>query len=850
MLLDLLDKLNEMLPAGPANLMDLMGNHESEFDEFASDKLGALMLEIVKKFSENFSMDDKLPQEIMRFCGITDSPVFVLETMRVLSESKNLEKAPHFITKVLEELLNDENYLTVSFVRLSTATLANDYDAYIHQLINLPEKIANRLQSKFPDVFHLRTFNAVIMTNALKAFYITCRINEAEQSAIYEMRFLSQLMSKCFVNFKNEYETLEESMQVLSMLSLKYNDNVKKLIVNLQRQSTEIAANILFGRVNDKRRVISTIGGGVWKTSCDWKFTMLKKIPFLSTYENDKIIENLTFFLVHEDEKIMVDLLLDLLKIWSTKSHVNDVSFEQHQYVTKFIVLMVKYLSQPGEHSENIKRVLFSGVQHHLESSDERLKVLGMITSETVLSILDSNLKDDEKLKFDYSSYNQNLKKIVQEIREFPEHFQETLENVECDADEIDTFMERLERRARNGDEVAKLNSSMPDNPHKSVQNKTDLPQTVKPVPPPELDSDDEFETYNDPDDLPVRSDTKRPRYLLDIIQAFSSKENLEDVEKFELSMKFSPDVIAQQLPSHHFDIATDLLAIFLNLDKSCYMENFDELRMKNLVEICSAYPKECANYLCTEFNTETSKYSMSRRAMMLNVLSETAKKLSQLEMPKVDESTDDNSIKHPTNNKLMIRLNQELENRNKADAQKIIRRRLIAKTRRIATKTKTPVGGINKFSEVAGWFFFPLVHGFGRKQIVFKSGTMLNHNFDTFLLVKFLHAISVIMLCAENSTVSPKMAKEIMNLSLFLRYHNESKIRLAVLHMVSTVILAVPKAVLQREFSTEINEFINHLSLIVKSGVVSYEIDKECREFAQQLIGMFVEVVRADDGN
>jgi telomere length regulation protein len=278
-----------------------------------------------------------------------------------------------------------------------------------------------------------------------------------------------------------------------------------------------------------------------------------------------------------------------------------------------------------------------------------------------------------------------------------------------------------------------------------------------------------------------------------------------------------------------------------------CYVENFDEIKTKAVVEICSIYPKECAQYLANEFNSEVSKYSLRTRMYMLDILGETAKKLSKLEMPKKEE------IKaSPTTfgvNKLTLKLQEELNNRNKKDAQKIIRERLMAKTRRIATKTKSidEVSGVNKFSSVAGFFFFPLIKGFGKEQMTFTKGTNLKHDVDNILLVKFLHTISIIMLCSENAPIAPKMAKEIVNLSIFLRYHEEAQIRLAVLHMFATIILAIPKSVLVKEFTAELNEFMSHLDMIVKSTVVNYEPDKDCREFATQLIAMCYNALYAD---
>lgn len=92
--------------------------------------------------------------------------------------------------------------------------------------------------------------------------------------------------------------------------------------------------------------------------------------------------------------------------------------------------------------------------------------------------------------------------------------------------------------------------------------------------------------------------------------------------------------------------------------------------------------------------------------------------------------------------NKLTIKLHQELSDLNKS-AQKIIQERLLTKTKRISTRTKS----LNETSV--------------------ESRFSNNFSFDNILLVKFINTLSILMLCVENSTVAPKMAKEICNLTI-----------------------------------------------------------------------------------
>lgn len=816
-LLEDLRKLNETFPE--QNSMDLMANHCSELVEFAKEEFGLILTEIVKKFGENC---EEVPEEVVRFAAIADNAELVVETMNVLC-TKAIQETPRFAANLSENLITDDSYLIFAFTRLSTC---HDSDRFIQQLVSLPDKIANQLKSNFPQTFNPRTFSAIIMLNALKSLHVICQINKAEQSKVYDVHFLSKLISKVFVLFQGDKIVAMSSLRFLSCLSEieECSESIRELLMCLQRPAVDVAAQLIFGNI-EKQKIVAMIGDS-WKSNSNWKFAILKKLPLFSFSTNDKIVDNLAFFLVNEDPKAAEGLLRELLAVWGTKSHINDTPFEQHFYVTKLIVLLTKHLPA----TENVRQLLFNSVQHHIGSTDKKLQALGMITAETVLGIAESSLKEEEKLKFDYSTFDASTnQQVVDVIREF-------LGNADADNFNNDDGTKAIEKLQEIAESRETLNICQP-----KVQ---EVPRKVQPQPKKALDSDDDDDDSQsplDPDNhYPKPDESKRPRYLLDLIQAFTSKESLEDAEKFEYSMSSAEEIIKQQLPSHHTDIAVDLLKILISLEKACYMENFEELKMKILVEICSVHPKECAQYLCQEFNSEATKYTKSRRMFMLDVLAEVAKNISKLDVPKIEEDEKKPSA-IPAKNKLLIKLNEELENRNKRDAQRIIRQRLLAKTRRIATRTKAPDenAGVNRFSSVVSHFFFPLIHGFGRKQMVFKSGTNLRDDIDNILLVKFLNTISVMLLCAENSAMAPKMAKEMMNLSVFLRYHEESKIRLAVLHMVATILLTIPRNVLIAQFSAEFNEFINHLGKIVKSSVVNYEADHECREFAKQLMGM-----------
>lgn len=823
-----------LLPTGARNFSDLMSNHESTLNFFGSEQFPVLLQEVISKFN-----NEELSQELSQLLTITDNSNFIIETLNVLTSGKLLDNNAPFMANLIEySILRDETYLIFSLIRLSHNGI-NDLemmkiDSYIQQIVSIPDKIANRMKSNFPVVFKEDVYVSTLMLNILKAFYVMVHINGVEKRQLYDFKVLAKLISKIMGNFKAT-RAINCAIRILSSQAeqMFYQESVRDIMKSLQRNAIEVVAKEAFGSETKKVRLLKMFGT-VWQESIEWKFVLCKKIPLFNYSNNDLLIDNLVFFLAHEDAKLMEELLMELLMIWNTKAHVFETPFEQHFYLTKFIVLIVNYVTNIKGHAEEIRKNLFSGVQMHLESSDEKLRALGMITAETVIKIIDGDsVKEEEKLKFDYDALSEKIQnQIVKVIKEFPSRKISIIESSDFDEKYFDSLMEELLLISENKTIIKAT---------KIVEIKA-IPKIIEPLKTVEIEldsDDDDLQPYPEDSSSLARND-KSPRYLLDIIKALTVKEELDDVERFEATITKALEIIKQQLPNNHSDIATDLLKIFLEIEMQSYVENFEDKKMKTIIEICSIHPKECAQYLCQEFNTEMSKYTMRMRMYMLDVLGETAKRLSKLEMPKKDEIKPTSSPSIGVN-KLTIKLQEELTNRNKRDAQKIIRERLIAKTRRIATKTKSihEISGVNHFASIAGWFYFPLINGFGKEQMKFTKGTNLKNDVENILVIKFLHTISIIMLCSENAPIATKMAKEIVNLSIFLRYHEESQIRLAVLHMFATILLAIPKKILVKEFTAELNEFMSHLNMIVKSTVVNYEPDKECREFANQLIAM-----------
>jgi clathrin interactor 1 len=353
-------------------------------------------------------------------------------------------------------------------------------------------------------------------------------------------------------------------------------------------------------------------------------------------------------------------------------------------------------------------------------------------------------------------------------------------------------------------------------------------------------DDDEDLPAYDLSNDTIV-SKEKCPTYLIDLKNGLLVDEN---PELFEMSVQAAEDLIWQQLPNNDSKIAIELLRIFLFLEQKCYMENFDEKILRSAIAICSVHPKAATEYLCQEFHSESTKYSVYKRVLMLEILGETARQLSKLDAKQVAETV-------PKSEPVTVKklLGPSDDNIRQNTARRLLRARIERKTRRFATKTRNPLqGGVrNRFAEVAGYFFFPLLHGFGKQQFIFTTKNNFKCDTDNLLLIHFLQTIAHIMLSAENCLLAPKFAREILSLSQLLRYSAEPRVRLGVLQMISAIFLAVPKSLLQTEFSGELMELKLWLEGCIENVVINNEPNEECRQMAHHLLVMCVNTLVMD---
>ena len=233
----------------------------------------------------------------------------------------------------------------------------------------------------------------------------------------------------------------------------------------------------------------------------------------------------------------------------------------------------------------------------------------------------------------------------------------------------------------------------------------------------------------------------------------------------------------------------------------------------------------------------------------MLDCLAGSAKKLSNLQTPVTDlvEVKGTSNTQFGTSKKFGIQTTKEdtISNTVLVSAKDIVRKRIESHTRRFISAPKpVPVGQANKFSSVAGSFFFPLIYGIGRSSGGSSLFGSSYEDCDCVLLVHFLHTLAVIMASSINCPSSVRMGKELLDLCWTLHYHSQAKVRLAVMGCVGAVVIAVPDSRLMSDLYESLLECRLWLLEVMKTGLRQGDPDSSCREFAAYVLALIGNVI------
>lgn len=674
-----------------------------------------------------------------------------LESLTLLSNSLKQEAAPSSrldrTLRLLKKLITSEAlasatvdiclFITNKFCAERAVAIAR-WEEAIQLVISLPAKIANKLEGHGADVFQPKNFSKYVLVNLAKVIGIIYNINR-NLNIVVDNTPVSLLFSKTISTFHSE-DSAQLFVKIMSSWCNErhlFKSLISHVLSKLDQKCVERTASLILQTNNIM--VSDLLGNCISQPS--WKYVLCRKIPFLIFHSCDDIIINLVKYLGSlEDKSFLSKTLNDLLRIWSDKSSLKHTSYEQHLYITKIILLSLRhltnYINQHPELKSELKIHILHGVPVHLESTAENIRVIGMVTGETFMSLIEKD--SNNKLKFDYSEMKSSSVELTNELKKIAKYDFEKDSYVCTESGDhlldniLNSFPEIQEEEASS-----KLQKNQPISVITKICEKTEAL---------DLDSDDEFEPYDVSNDV-KSSVLKRPKYLRDLLENLNSEN---DYELWEESVKASEELVLKQLPSDDVSLAIALLNVFLTLSNRFNLEDFETYRFNTCVAIVKIKPVETAEFLGLEFNT-TGKYSLSTRHLMLDILALASQQLSK-----------------------------PLEEQKKSS---VILNKILGQVKRVCTKPQLKVGSANKFLCV-GSFIFPLIRGKFFKE----------NDESPILLAAALRAIAVITLFSQNlGQLTVKICKEVLELAWFMRYHSDLSVRGGAMDCVASVLLAAP---------------------------------------------------------
>lgn len=811
----------------------------TDWEMFTENIYSHLLTELIQRFDGSFPYDDSkgnIDENVAKLFAIENHHFFMI-TLKILLEQLKNTKHVNEISYLMERAVKSEGMLdTLLYFSFDVGNVSNivkadknaKWEEILQLLISLPNRIANVMEGNVPLAFNLITYERYLLANLMRLlhFLATFLHNKMKYNLKINYNNIALYLSKILLIYSNtsKSDNIKNFIIILHKWTVEdvMCESFKTIIFNslkkLQKNSIDVMTVAMLQTLSSGEAIYQIVSD-ILETPA-WKYIFCTKIPLLSYYNHTELqlFTNLVTYVNNVSPKELSILFKNLLETWSDSSALNHTSVEQHLYISKFLISITQHLDNRDYLDRiSLEDTLRAGIVAHLRSPLDVMRAIGMITAEILTAYLNKNVDNlrDIKLNFDYAEISDKSKEIVKDLKNMSYaieigtqvyDFQSLLASFFDYVEPVSQY-NPPERRFRD-----KNASANPSNDVLSIniKFKNKLINIIDDEDF-ELDSDDDLESYDLSNDVRIPK-KPAPAYLRDLRDGLLEK----DPEIFTSTIEVALNIINQQLPNDDHTIGTELLNILITTISPCHVENYDEIVFNCCTAITCVYPIIYAEYLAKQFHTDTGIYSISHRIFMLHILGAAARMLSDIKKPNSQEA-EKKSLGKPEN-----------------PAAEVIRKRLEEKTKRFFKYKNVVYEQKNKFSDAAGYFFFPLLHGFGGNYVS-HTFTPKNDN-DYILLVNYLDTISIIMRAAQNCHLAPRMAKETLKFSWFLRFHKESKIRLAVLNLIASAVLSVPNSLLLTDFVDELLEIRLWLIDLLSPNIQRGESNSECRIVAESL--------------
>lgn len=813
-----LREISEILNTGPipstyhANLENLMEYFIVNADkDWVQKSLDEMIIENESRLKNFFS---NCPPK---------SSLFVLISALI---KLNIGVRQQLCLRLLEEFFKNGR-ITILLLEESTRD-SDDIDLYkqtvsynlLSFLNTLPDRIANKTRGKFSDIFHHKQFFQLLAIHTSDVISTLVK-NVRKDKNIY-VKFLAQMFGQlCFSGKSDDFlGTLLPLFTVHAKSDFVWRRIIQKILSSIPERYME--ATVLYIVKN-----IPWYGCAKWmfgdmiQQNRKLKFLFLHKFILLKHFNDESILKNIIGCIADSEttQHLVIETLQELLSVWSDSSAIKHVSYEQHKYITQAILICIGHLTkqQTEESQHNLTMWMAPGMSSHLDSTDSKIRRLGMIVGEVISE--KANIKGTNKLDFGYEKdeetrdlfslitpdpspdddYYQNLLKRIKTTRE---SVLGALNKPSTIAGSVETFTTSKSTflKVISGSMLEKEIAES-KNVHSEENNIADDASDS------DSDDDDDLQPYDLSNDT-VYKKVITPMYIRDCMEGILQHENREQMEICLGCIK----KLINEDPVSTKEVSVELCRILLDLQDTFALDNFALLRISSMSALTVVDPVNVARYLTHEFYAEN--YSLQHRLDILDVLTSAAGVLSSVE--RKDENVKERKPIATNSNPGSVAGSE-------GSWREIVDRRIESKTRRFGKgKKKLSIPKENNFGQVAGCFFYPLLSGYDR-----RIRTMDLLGTDSIVLGRLLYSVGTIVYSAMNTMAVNAMATSLLDFTIEVRFHSEAYVRQAALFCVSMAILSTGKSLIKLEIISEITDWIHE--------TMSKDPNAKTRELAAQ---------------
>ncbi|XP_065310493.1 telomere length regulation protein TEL2 homolog [Dermacentor albipictus] len=622
-------------------------------------------------------------------------------------------------------------------------------------LVSLPVRIANIRDQDIPNCLTTNAYFESLFDSILGA--LSYARDEVDRGADVHVTFFSRLLGRvCLVG---QSELLAKHL-VPKLVRRCEGDFIfrrvcVKVVTSALDDCMESMIVVLLSALRDYNHVDWFLADSVC-TNSRLKFFLTMKLPLMKTFSKAIVLQNVIGYLASSERRrpIFFDFVNEVLSVWGDKTFMKHQSEEQQKYLTSALMISLGHLkvtSFDKTTADGLMSKLLHGVQSHISSPDEWVRLYGMITAEQFSAILQP---EGPKLNFEYNC-NDDVNYL--------------LSLTDITVKPSDPVEESMEEAVSIEEETEKANVANNDN------------MTI------ELDSDDDLEPFDMSHDTP--HGVKKPVYLRDCMEGLLDQENRDWVESCLQTVASLIQTCKDELP----DVAEELAKILLYLDDKFGLDRFVPLRQHAQVTLAVNSPKVVATYLTEQFYG--AHLNIRQRLDILEVLALASNQLASppTAVPPVAEKS--------------------ISSMADTHWQSVVMERVKAKTRIIskgATTIMKPAE--NRFSDVAGFFFYPLMSYYDRKENTFD---LLGE--DSFVLARLICTLGIVQDSAANCPRSAHMAHCLMEFVSALKYHTEACVRDAVLFALSVIFITIPTSLLLSSGEHELVEIREWLQYVIE---------------------------------